>query len=85
MCTATLAKLAQMACMLHCQHLARSAMALLLQENVKAISMEVLQQINLDLVQCEMFASNEPVPGMEEGVLVMCFSDLRQLRDLFVS
>ena len=47
--------------------------------------MEVLQQINLDLVQCEMFASSEPVPGMEEGVLVMCFSDLRQLRDLFVS
>ena len=47
--------------------------------------MEVLQQIDLDLVQCEMFASSEPVPGMEEGVLVMCFSDLRQLRDLFVS
>ena len=47
--------------------------------------MEVLQQIDLNLVQCEMFASSEPVPGMEEGVLVMCFSDLRQLRDLFVS
>ena len=41
--------------------------------------------IDLDLVQCEMFASSEPVPGMEEGVLVMCFSDLRQLLDLFVS
>ena len=47
--------------------------------------MEVLQQIDLDLVQCEMFASSEPVPGMEEGVLFTCFSDLRQLRDLFVS
>ena len=78
-------KLAQMACMSSCQHLARSIMALLLQENVKAISTGVLQQIDLDLVQCEMFASSEPVPGMEEGVLVMCFSDLRQLLDLFVS
>ena len=35
--------------------------------------------MDLDLVQCEMFASSEPVPGMEEGVLVMCFSDLRYL------
>ena len=36
------------------------------------MSMGVLQQIDLDLVQCEMFATSEPVPGMEEGVLVMC-------------
>ena len=49
------------------------------------VSVGALQQMDLDLVQCEMFASSEPVPGMEEGVLVMCFSDLRQLRDLFVS
>jgi hypothetical protein len=49
------------------------------------MSTGVLQQIDLDLVQCEMFASSEPVPGMEEGVLVMCFLDLRQLLDLFVS
>jgi len=78
-------RLAQMACMSSCQHLARSVMALLLQEGVRALSTGVLQQIDLDLVQCEMFASSEPVPGMEEGVLVMCFLDLRQLLDLFVS
>ena len=41
------------------------------------VSVGALQQMDLDLVQCEMFASSEPVPGMEEGVLVMCFSDLR--------
>ena len=64
--------------------LCQRCQALLLSEEL-AISMEVLQQIDLNLVQCEMFASSEPVPGMEEGVLVMCFSDLRQLRDLFVS
>jgi len=78
-------RLAQMSCMSSCQHLARSIMNMLLDENVKAISTGILQQIDLDLVQCEMFASSEPVPGMEEGVLVMCFLDLRQLLDLFVS
>lgn len=78
-------RLAQMACMSSCQHLARSVMALLLEESVRALSTGVLHQIDLDLVQCEMFASSEPVPGMEEGVLVMCFSDLRQLVDLFVA
>lgn len=78
-------RLAQMACMSSCQHLARSVLQLILDENVKALSTGVLQQIDLDLVQCEMFASSEPVSGMEEGVLVMCFLDLRQLLDLFVA
>lgn len=78
-------RLAGMACMSSCQHLAKSIMNLLMNENTKAISGGALQQMDLDLVQCEMFASSEPVPGMEEGVLVMCFSDLRQLLDLFVS
>jgi len=78
-------RLASLACMSSCQHLARSIMNLLMDDNVKAISIGALQQMDLDLVQCEMFASSEPVPGMEEGVLVLCFSDLRQLLDLFVS
>ena len=70
-------RLAGMACMSSCQHLARSIMNLLMDDNIKAISTGALQQMDLDLVQCEMFASSEPVPGMEEGVLVMCFLDLR--------
>jgi len=78
-------RLAGMACMSSCQHLARSIMNLLLDENTKALSNGALQQMDLDLVQCEMFASSEPVPGIEEGVLVMCFLDLRQLLDLFLS
>ena len=72
-------RLASLACMSSCQHLARSIMNLLMDDNVKAISIGALQQMDLDLVQCEMFASSEPVPGMEEGVLVLCFSDLRYL------
>lgn len=34
-------------------------------ENVKAISLGVLQQIDLDLVQCEQFAASEPIQGLE--------------------
>ena len=38
---------------------------MILDENVKAISLGVLQQIDLDLVQCEQFAASEPIQGLE--------------------
>ena len=78
-------KLAQMTCMSACQHLSRSITNMMMADGVKAITMGVLQQIDLDVVQCEQFAASEPIRGLEEGVLLMCFSDLRQLLDLFVS
>lgn len=78
-------RLAQMSCMSSCQHLSRSIMNMLLDENVKALSTGIISQLDLDLCQCETFAVSEPVPGLEDGVLLMCFSDLRQLLDLFVS
>ena len=58
---------------------------MLLDENVKALSMGLFRQVDLDLVQCEQFAASEPVQGLEEGVLLLCFSDLRQLLNLFVT
>ena len=58
-------KLAQMTCMSACQHLARSMMSMLMSDNVKAISIGVLQQIDLDLCQCEQFAASEPIQGLE--------------------
>merc|ERR1740128_524194 len=78
-------RLAQMCCMSSCQHLARSIMGMLTDESLKAISAGALNQLDLDLCQCETFAVSEPVPGLEEEVLLMCFSDLRQLLDLFVA
>jgi hypothetical protein len=54
-----------------------------LDEEVKCISWGVLQQFNLDLLQCELFASSEPVKEFEEGSLQLCFTELRQLMDLF--
>ena len=58
-------KLAQMTCMSACQHLARSMMSMLMNDTVKAISIGVLQQIDLDLCQCEQFAASEPIQGLE--------------------
>ena len=43
-------------------------MRMLMDENVKAVTTGVLQQMELDLMQCEMFTASDPVPGMGEGV-----------------
>jgi hypothetical protein len=58
-------KLAQMTCMSALQHLARSLQTMLLDDNVKAISMGLIRQVDLDVVQCEQFAASEPVQGLE--------------------
>ena len=44
---------AQTACMSACQHMARTLMDLLLSEDIKQVSMGALQQVNLDIIQCE--------------------------------
>lgn len=40
-------------------------MQMILNENVKAVSNGALQQLDLDLVQCEQFAASEPIQGLE--------------------
>ncbi|XP_054168888.1 exocyst complex component 6-like isoform X2 [Oppia nitens] len=76
-------KVAQTACLSACKHISSSLLNFLMDEEVKCISWGVLQQFNLDLIQCELFASSEPVREFEEGSLQMCFAELRQLMDLF--
>lgn len=78
-------KVAQTACRSGCEHIASSLMNFLMDEEVKAISMGALEQFNLDLIQCELFASSEPVKGVEDESLQMCFLELRQLMDLFTA
>ncbi|KAF2354026.1 Exocyst complex component EXOC6/Sec15 [Trinorchestia longiramus] len=78
-------RVAGTACMSACQHIARSLQALLLADNVRQLSLPALEQLSLDVLQCEQFAAGEPVPGLEEGALVMCFADLRQLLDLLLT
>jgi len=77
-------KVAQTACHSACKHIANSLMGFLLNEEVKCISLGAISQLNLDLLQSEMFAGSEPVKGFEDGDLILCFAELRQLIDLFM-
>lgn len=81
-------KVAQTACHSACKHISNSLMNFLMDEEVRAISQGALEQFNLDLIQCELFAASDPVTsgGSEDGCgLLLCFSELRQLMDLFTS
>ncbi|XP_026132919.1 exocyst complex component 6-like isoform X3 [Carassius auratus] len=77
-------KVAQTACMSACKHLSTSLMQMLLDTELKQISMGAIEQFNLDVIQCELFASSEPVPGFQGDTLQLAFIDLRQLLDLFM-
>ncbi|OQR70166.1 exocyst complex component 6B isoform 1 [Tropilaelaps mercedesae] len=75
-------RVAQTACMTACQHLSGKLLDLLRNEEVKAISTGAIEQFSLDLIQCEQFASSEPVQGLNAEALPMFFVELRQLVDL---
>ncbi|KAJ8013654.1 hypothetical protein DPEC_G00032050 [Dallia pectoralis] len=77
-------KVAQTACMSACKHLSTSLMQMLLDSELRQITMGAIQQFNLDVIQCELFASSEPVPGFQGDTLQLAFIDLRQLLDLFM-
>ncbi|KAK6616988.1 hypothetical protein RUM44_005345 [Polyplax serrata] len=76
---------AQESCKAACEHIAKSLMGFVLSDNVKQLTMGALQQINLDTIQCEQFAASDPVPGLEEGVLLKYFAELRQMLDLLMA
>ncbi|XP_059159349.1 exocyst complex component 6B-like isoform X2 [Physella acuta] len=78
-------KVAKTACMSACQHIASRLMALLVDNDIRQMTMGALQQFNLDVMQCEHFAASEPVPDSNDGTLQMAFTDLRQLLDLFIN
>uniref|UniRef100_A0A8C1ZZW5 Exocyst complex component n=1 Tax=Cyprinus carpio TaxID=7962 RepID=A0A8C1ZZW5_CYPCA len=76
-------KVAQTACMSACKHLSTSLLQLLLEGDVRQVSMGALQQFNVDVKECERFARAGPVPGFQGDTLLLAFIDLRQLLDLF--
>lgn len=45
--------MAQVACKSACEHIANSMFQLLMNDEIKQMSMGALNQINLDLLQCE--------------------------------
>ncbi|XP_028329773.1 exocyst complex component 6B isoform X2 [Gouania willdenowi] len=76
-------KVAQTACMSACKHISTSLMQLLLDPEVRQISIGVLHQLDADVRECEGFARAGPVAGFQGDTLLLAFSDLRQLLDLF--
>ncbi|XP_023693903.1 exocyst complex component 6B isoform X2 [Paramormyrops kingsleyae] len=76
-------KVAQTACMSACKHLSTSMLQLLLEADVRQVSMGALHQFNVDVKECERFARAGPVPGFQGDTLLLAFIDLRQLLDLF--
>ncbi|XP_059891775.1 exocyst complex component 6B isoform X2 [Gadus macrocephalus] len=76
-------KVAQTACMSVCKHISSSLLQLLLDPDVRSVSIGALHQVNTDLLQCESFARAGPVTGYQGDTLILAFSDLRQLLDLF--
>ncbi|XP_065649617.1 exocyst complex component 6B isoform X3 [Hydra vulgaris] len=76
--------IAKTACMSSCKHLASNLKMFLLDEKVKALNMNGLLCFEIDLKQCEAFATSTPVQGFGVGTLEMTFQELRQIVDLFV-
>uniref|UniRef100_A0A8D3CIZ1 Exocyst complex component n=1 Tax=Scophthalmus maximus TaxID=52904 RepID=A0A8D3CIZ1_SCOMX len=76
-------KVAQTACMSACKHISTCLMQLLLDPDVRQISLGALHQLNADVRECEGFARAGPVAGFQGDTLLLAFSDLRQLLELF--
>lgn len=76
-------KVAQTACISVCKHIARLLYDVLFGTQVRSLSEFGLQQLSVDLTQCEVFARSQPVPGLNPITLWLIFADLRQLLDLF--
>ncbi|XP_068443869.1 exocyst complex component 6B [Clinocottus analis] len=76
-------KVAQTACMSACKHISTSLTQLLLDPEVRQVSMGALHQLNADVQECEGFARAGPVAGFQGDTLLLAFSDLRQLLELF--
>ncbi|KAL3981604.1 Exocyst complex subunit Sec15-like family protein [Acanthocheilonema viteae] len=74
--------LARHVCMQTCKYLANRLTELLLNTDLKTVSTGALDQFDLDVIQCELFASQCPVAGLEDGTLAVTFASLRQLLDL---
>ncbi|CAF3848665.1 unnamed protein product [Rotaria magnacalcarata] len=77
-------QLSQTTCLLACKHISTALMDKILSAEVKAISLGALEQMSLDLMQCEVFASKANIANLDSETLLLCFQDLRQLFDLIM-
>ncbi|KAL3089211.1 hypothetical protein niasHT_021155 [Heterodera trifolii] len=74
--------LARHVCMQTCKFLADRMSSMLLSSEHRSVSIGALEQFSLDVMQCELFTAQCPVPGFEDNALAITFAHLRQLLDL---
>jgi len=72
-------------CQVAFEHISKSILHLLLSDDIKQLSMGALNQLNLDVIQCELFAASEPVGKTDDPDFSQYFAPLRQLLDLLLS
>ncbi|KAK9891722.1 hypothetical protein WA026_016518 [Henosepilachna vigintioctopunctata] len=77
-------EVAQVACKSACEHIANAMFELLMSDKNKQISLGALNQMSLDLIQCELFAASEPVKCLQEDDLAY-FTKFREILDLFTT
>ncbi|KAL3078975.1 hypothetical protein niasHS_014757 [Heterodera schachtii] len=65
-----------------CKFLADRMSSMLLSSEHRSVSIGALEQFSLDVMQCELFTAQRPVPGFEDNALAITFAHLRQLLDL---
>lgn len=78
-------KLSVHVCQVAFEHISKSILNLLLCDDIKQLSMGALNQLNLDVIQCELFAASEPVGKTDDPDFSQHFAPLRQLLDLLLS
>lgn len=76
-------KVLETACMSACKHIAENMMNALRDRSVKSISGALLLQLSCDLNECEKFADNSSVDGLDGNMFRLAFTNLRQLLNLF--
>jgi hypothetical protein len=78
-------KLAQTACISACNHISRQFMNHMTNSDIRAIHIGAIEQLNLDLLQCETFANSVRINDMDNETIMLCYADVRQLIDLILT
>ncbi|KAL5103605.1 Exocyst complex component 6B [Taenia crassiceps] len=75
-------KVAHTACISACKYIVKILQRILMGPEVKMVAEPALSQMLVDLVECDKFARSNPVPGIDKSILLLIFSELRQLLEL---
>ncbi|VUZ42350.1 unnamed protein product [Hymenolepis diminuta] len=78
-------KVAHTACISACKCIVKLLQKILMGSEVKMVSEPAMSQMLVDLAECDKFARSNPVPGIDKSILILIFSELRQLLELVLN